>query len=143
MKVEKVQTVSVVVALTEREARILRALMNGVLVDRESVVASVPSILAISWIGARMATGQFEGIEDTLDQIEHRVTPGKASTEEMVVVDEVEFARLPAQVAMYRTALALLAGDIATTIDHAPFRARPPRSCRCEQWCPSSAAPLA
>lgn len=76
-------------------------------------------VLAISWIGARMATGQFEGIEDTLDQIEHRVTPGKASTEEMVVVDEVEFARLPAQVAMYRTALALLAGDIATTIDHA------------------------
>ena len=37
----------------------------------------------------------------------------------MIVVDEPEFLRLPAAVELYRTALALIGGDVPGTISHA------------------------
>jgi LuxR family maltose regulon positive regulatory protein len=37
----------------------------------------------------------------------------------MVVVDDEEFRRLPAAIAMYRAALALASGDVANTMNHA------------------------
>ena len=76
-------------------------------------------VLSIGLVGARMSTGQFDGVEDRLDHVERMVAPSGSSPIEMVVVDEAEFARLPTQTAMYRAALALLTGDIAGTIAHA------------------------
>lgn len=83
-------------------------------------------VLSIGLVGARMATGDIAGVEPFLDSVERWLeTPpagddiaGRASTA-MVVVDEDEFLRLPAQAAVYRAGLALMAGDIHGTIGHA------------------------
>jgi LuxR family maltose regulon positive regulatory protein len=72
-------------------------------------------VLAISLVGARMATGDTTGVESLLDTVEAAL----GSSTPPIVFDEHEFAGLPAQVLVYRAALALLAGDIGATTAHA------------------------
>jgi LuxR family maltose regulon positive regulatory protein len=80
-------------------------------------------VLSTALVGARMATGDPTGVERLLEMVEpwlgatsvDRDRPGAPP----IVFDHDEFARLPAQVAIYRAALALLAGDTASTIEHA------------------------
>jgi LuxR family maltose regulon positive regulatory protein len=54
-----------------------------------------------------------------IDDVERLLEPIGAPSTPVVVVDEDEFASLPARTAMYRAGLALLAGDTAATAAHA------------------------
>ncbi|WP_116998653.1 LuxR C-terminal-related transcriptional regulator [Desertimonas flava] len=77
-------------------------------------------VLGIALVGARMATGDREGVADLLDDVErHLGDPGDPSRSAPVVFDQDEYARLPEQVAVYRAALSLLAGDTSATLAHA------------------------
>ena len=80
-------------------------------------------VLSVALVGARMATGDPSGVERLLDLAEQSL--GEPSVDDdqpattPIVFDHDEFARLPAQLAIYRAALALLAGDTATASEHA------------------------
>jgi LuxR family maltose regulon positive regulatory protein len=84
----------------------------------------VRPVLAVGFVGAMMAGGEFDGVEARLRDAERclqqatgngpRARPGS-----MVVVDEPELARLPAAIEMYRAGLALTRGDLPATTRHA------------------------
>jgi len=82
-------------------------------------------VLAVGFVGALMAGGEFEGVEDRLRDAERWLEPTdeRAGTrtppEGMVVVDKGELARLPGAIEMYHAGLALVRGDVPATIDHA------------------------
>ena len=83
-------------------------------------------VLGVGLIGALMAGNEFDGVEERLQDAERWLEPAthdrggpEASSEGLVVVDEAEFARLPATIEMYRAALALVSGDAATSVRHA------------------------
>jgi LuxR family maltose regulon positive regulatory protein len=82
-------------------------------------------VLAIGFVGARMATGDPTGVAPLVDSVERWLDAGAGAPDRAdaapkpIVFDHDEFARLPAQVAVYRAGLALLAGDTAGTIAHA------------------------
>jgi LuxR family maltose regulon positive regulatory protein len=63
-----------------------------------------------------MATGDTTGVESLLDLVESTL---ERSTPPPVVHDAEQFRLLPAQLLVYRSALALLAGDLDATIAHA------------------------
>ncbi len=73
-------------------------------------------VLAIGFVGALMASNDFHGIGDRLDDVERQLA-GPADA--LVVVDRGEIERLPGAIETYRAALALVAGDPAGTIEHA------------------------
>jgi len=80
----------------------------------------------MGFVGALMAGGEFEGVEQRLRDAERWLGPTGAGADGtwappagMVVVDEAEHARLPATVELYRAALALVRGDTPATIGHA------------------------
>jgi LuxR family maltose regulon positive regulatory protein len=87
-------------------------------------VVRVRPVLAVGFVGALMSSGEFEGVEDRLQDVERWLPPTGdhegtwTRPAGMVVVDEGEFQRLPAVVEMYRAALALVRGDAPATIDH-------------------------
>lgn len=74
-------------------------------------------VLTLGLVGDRMVRGDVEGVETLLSDIEGWLDP-RRTRDDMVVVDEDEHRRLPAQVAMYRAGLALLGGDRAGAITH-------------------------
>lgn len=82
-------------------------------------------VLTLALVGARMATGESTGVELLLDRVDRWFDAPSAdgirrdAAPTRIVFDHAEFARLPAQVAVYRAALALLAGDAVGTIAHA------------------------
>ena len=88
-------------------------------------VVRVRPVLAVSFVGALMSVGEFEGVEDRLrdaerwlelpDDREAAWTPPVG----MVVVDETEFRRLPGVIEMSHAGLALVRGDAPATIAHA------------------------
>jgi LuxR family maltose regulon positive regulatory protein len=88
-------------------------------------VASLPEelfpdrpVLTVARVGALMASGDFDGVELLLRSVDRWLDPaGDGPTP--IVADREEFARLPAQVPVFRAALALIAGDIEGTITHA------------------------
>jgi LuxR family transcriptional regulator, maltose regulon positive regulatory protein len=88
-------------------------------------VVRVRPVLAVGFIGALMAGGEFEGVEDRLRDAARWLEPTgdhdgtwtpPAGT---VVVDQGELRRLPGAIEMYRAGLALVRGDAPATIDHA------------------------
>jgi LuxR family transcriptional regulator, maltose regulon positive regulatory protein len=86
-------------------------------------VFRVRPVLAIALVGVHMVSGDIEGVEARLQDIEHLLEAsaersGVASTA-MVVLDHEEFRRLPNQIAVYRAGQALILGDAAGTITHA------------------------
>jgi LuxR family maltose regulon positive regulatory protein len=83
-------------------------------------------VLAVGYVGSRLVSGELEGVEARLRQAERWLEPRAHEPEEvlspsagMVVVDDAAFRQLPAAVAVYRTAVAWAAGDVAGTITHA------------------------
>lgn len=88
--------------------RWLEALPDDIFADRP--------VLAISLVGARMATGDSTGVEALLDTVESRLD---ATGTAPIVFDDHEFAGLAAQVLIYRAGLGLLSGDADATITNA------------------------
>ncbi len=83
-------------------------------------------VLSVHYAGALLQFGQLEGVEVRLRDAERRLdtaTGGRegptAELTALVVVDEEEFRRLPSAIALYRAALALAAGDVASTVRYA------------------------
>ena len=70
-----------------------------------------------------MARGEFHDVEVRLRDAERwldgRRRTSESASPEMVVVDEVEFRRLPSSIAMYRAAAAQIRGDVPGTLAHA------------------------
>jgi LuxR family transcriptional regulator, maltose regulon positive regulatory protein len=102
------------------------ATIRGWLDAIPSDAVRVRPVLAVGYIGALMAGGEFEGVEDRLREAERWLEPTGAGADAtwappagVVVVDRAELARLPGAIGMYRAALALVRGDRSATIDHA------------------------
>lgn len=76
-------------------------------------------VLSATLVGARMVSGDTTDVEPLLRNAERWIDAGRDPAAEPIVFDAAELSRLPAQVAMYRAGLALLAGDVASTIAHA------------------------
>lgn len=89
--------------------RWLEALPAGLRDDRP--------VLCIGLVGARMASGDVTEVEPLLASVEGWLEGRRDGPP--IVFDHNEFARLPAQVAMYRAGLALLRGDTAGTTAYA------------------------
>ncbi len=75
-------------------------------------------VLSVELVGALMISGEITGVEALLDGIDRWLDPAVDATK-AIVFDHAHFARLPAQVAVYRAALSLIAGDTDATIGHA------------------------
>ena len=73
-------------------------------------------VLAVCVVGAFMASNDFEGAGLRLDAVELLIAEHGG---DLVIVDEAEFARLPAVIETYRAALALIAGDLPETMTRA------------------------
>ena len=73
-------------------------------------------VLAVGFIGALSRGNEFDSLPQRLRDVE-QLLAGPA--EDLVVLDHAELARLPAAVETYRAALALVAGDLAGTVEHA------------------------
>src|SRR5690606_4380847 len=74
-------------------------------------------VLDLARVGTRMVLGDTAGVEDLLDGIEAWLDPDRPK-DDLVVSNTSELARLPTQAAMYRAGVALLRGDLTSTIDH-------------------------
>jgi LuxR family transcriptional regulator, maltose regulon positive regulatory protein len=111
---------------TRQEATVrgwLEVLPLGVLPDE---VVRVRPVLSVHFAGALLSGGEFEGVEDRLRDAErwldattarHEGAPARPA--EMVVADEEEYRRLPAEIEVYRAALALAQDDVPGTVRHA------------------------
>ena len=80
---------------------------------------AVRPVLSNGYAGALLSTGEVEGVERALRHAERWLDGPASSQERMVVVDDEEFRRLPAGVAVHRAGLALALGDPAATVQHA------------------------
>ncbi len=97
-------------------------------------VVRVRPVLSIAYAGALMVVGEVEGVEARLRDAERflGVAEGRRDSAgpvqdgrpidrlpEMVVVDEQAFRAAPGAIELYRSALALIRGDLDGTITHA------------------------
>ena len=89
-------------------------------------VVRVRPVLSVGFAGALLAGGEFEGVEARLRDAERWLdgatgirAGSQAPAAEMVVVDDAEFRRLPAEIELYRAAQALVRGDGPGTVRHA------------------------
>ena len=79
-------------------------------------VVRVRPVLSVGFAGALLAGGEYEGVEARLRDAERWLD---APAAEMVVVDDEEFRRLPAEIELYRAAQALVRDDRPGTVRHA------------------------
>lgn len=117
---ELIEVVAPTMRRTRQEATLrqwLESLPTAIYDDRP--------VLGIALVGARMATGDTTGLDRLLGDAERWHSPGSWQSDSPdrgaapIVFDADEFAALPAQIAVYRAAQALLAGDSTGTIAHA------------------------
>ncbi|RZU11047.1 LuxR family maltose regulon positive regulatory protein [Kribbella rubisoli] len=94
----------------ERQEATIRRWLDDI---PDDVVRRRP-VLAIGFVGALMASNEFAGVEQRLQDIERQI-----SGDEFVVVDREELERLPSAIETYRAALDLIAGNPTGTIEHA------------------------
>jgi len=88
-------------------------------------------VLSIGYVGALMANGEFQDVEERLRDAERWLSPATLTGEGaaapasgMVVADEAEFRRLPSAIAIYRAAQAQMRGDVESTVAHARLALR-------------------
>ncbi len=91
----------------------------------DEVVRARP-VLSVGFAGALLAGGEYEGVEARLRDAEGWLDGATdirrrshAPAAEMIVVDDAEFRRLPAEIELYRAAQALVRGDGPGTVRHA------------------------
>jgi LuxR family maltose regulon positive regulatory protein len=89
----------------------------------DEVVRARP-VLALGLIGCLMSSGEFESVEHRLDDLQRLlddagVQPPADPPVGIVVVDRVEYGRMPGTMETYRAALALVRGDPEETVVHA------------------------
>jgi LuxR family maltose regulon positive regulatory protein len=106
------------IELTSPELRRRRreAVIRRWIADVPAAVVRHRPVLASGFIGSLMASNEFAGVEQRLDDLE-KVLAGPA--DELVVRDKSEWTRLPAVIATHRAGLCLVSGDLADTIRHA------------------------
>ena len=102
---------SVIELLRQRQEATVRGWLDDIPYD---VVRRRP-VLAVGFIGALMSRGDFETVEDRLNDLERLL----ADPVDAVVLEEADLARVPGAMETYRAALALIAGDPAGTVTHA------------------------
>jgi LuxR family maltose regulon positive regulatory protein len=122
----------------ERAAELIERALPGLRRDRqeaigrgwmellpEELIRSRP-VLAVSYAGAMLTSGDLEGVEERLLDAEQLLQATLAATapsgrrsRPMVVVDDQAFRRLPALIAVYRSAMALVRGDVPGTMTFA------------------------
>ncbi|MGW2820364.1 LuxR C-terminal-related transcriptional regulator [Streptomyces sp. NPDC001443] len=97
------------------------ATICGWIKDLPDDVVRVRPVLAVGLVGALMTRGEFEGVEDRLDEAERLLgdCEQEGPAAELVVADPSALDRLPGAVEMYRSALALAHGDPSATVRHA------------------------
>lgn len=76
-------------------------------------------VLNVNFVGTLLQNGQFEGVESRLREIEQWLAAADDIRRPAIYVDEDDFQRLPASVAMYHAAIALARGDVANTMTYA------------------------
>jgi LuxR family maltose regulon positive regulatory protein len=86
----------------------LRALPDEVLQNRP--------VLSVHYAGTLLQNGLLEGVESRLRDAERWLDTPSDAREQPIFVEEEEFRRLPAAIAMYHAALALAYGDVAGTM---------------------------
>jgi len=72
-------------------------------------------VLAVTFAGALLMSGQFVGVEGRLDDAERRIDALAGS----VIGDEGELRRVRGDIEVYRASLAQVRGDVPATIEHA------------------------
>jgi len=89
-------------------------------------VVRVRPVLSVGFAGALLAGGEYEGVEARLRDAERWLggatgirAESHVPAAEMVVVDDAEYRRLPAEIELYRAAQALVQGDRPGTVRHA------------------------
>ena len=82
-------------------------------------VVRVRPVLSVGFAGALLAGGEYEGVEARLRDAERWLDAPASPAAEMVVVDDEEFRRLPAEIELYRAAQALVRDDGPGTVRHA------------------------
>jgi LuxR family maltose regulon positive regulatory protein len=101
-----------------RQDSIIRGWVDVIPAD---VVQNRP-VLAVLFVGALMAAGEFDGVEQRLDDIQRQLDAAEVSSPTSSTStgpDPSQLAGLPAAVQMYRAALALTRGDTPATTGHA------------------------
>ncbi|TLS50983.1 tetratricopeptide repeat protein [Paenibacillus antri] len=76
-------------------------------------------VLCVEYAWALLSCGEAAAAEDRLSDAERWLEPAEDGRERPEVVDEAEFARLPAAIALYRAALAQGLGDVPAVIRYA------------------------
>ena len=86
-------------------------------------VFKVRPVLSAGYAGAMMSTGEMEGVEARLQDVERWLETTSegagAPSAAMIVVDHARFRTLPASMAMFRAGLARLLGDVPGTMAQA------------------------
>ncbi len=72
-------------------------------------------VLAVTFAGALLLSGEFAGVEGRLDDAERRIDASPGSG----VGDEGELRRLRGDIEVHRAALAQVRGDVPATVEHA------------------------
>lgn len=73
-------------------------------------------VAAVGFIGALMSSGQLDGVEGRLRDLDEVL---RSPAPDLVVLDPVELQRIPGAIQTYRSALTLARGDSAAAVAHA------------------------
>jgi LuxR family maltose regulon positive regulatory protein len=98
------------------------ATLRGWLEALPREVLEARPVLGNALAGARMSTGEFDGVDELLDATEGWLESGAhrpATTTRGDGVADEEYRRLPADLAVHRAGLALVRGDVEQTVVHA------------------------
>ena len=99
---------------SRQEAKLL-----GWLQSLPEEIFSVRPVLSVQYAGTLLQNGQLDGVEARLRDAEGWLDMPADLHERPIFVEEEDFQRLPASVAMYHAALALARGDVANTMKYA------------------------